>query len=93
MRTKAYYLILIFFLIVPSVQSQSKVNLFFKPSDSLNISRRNSVVISEAALLSAPMIGLETYWYSDYPQSKFHFINDNADWQQMDKLGHVFFFY
>ena len=90
MRTKAYYLILIFFLILPSVQSQSKVNLFFKPSDSLNISRRNSVVISEAALLSATMIGLETYWYSDYPQSKFHFINDNADWQQMDKLGHVF---
>lgn len=29
-------------------------------------------------------------WYADYPKSDFHFINDNAQWLQMDKAGHVF---
>jgi hypothetical protein len=28
-------------------------------------------------------------WYADYPQSKFHFFNDNTEWLQMDKLGHA----
>jgi hypothetical protein len=72
------------------MQAQSPLNLFLKPSDSLNIARRNSVFVSEAVVLSATMVGLQSYWYSDYPQSKFHFINDNGDWQQMDKMGHLF---
>lgn len=29
-------------------------------------------------------------WYKDYPKSSFHFINDNKEWNQMDKFGHVF---
>ena len=77
-------------MLFSSVKAQSKINLFLKPSDSLNIARRNSVVISEAVILSATMVGLHSYWYSDYPQSKFHFINDNKDWLQMDKMGHIF---
>lgn len=34
--------------------------------------------------------GLYSLWYKDYPQSKFHFINDNRQWLQMDKYGHSF---
>ena len=34
------------------------------------------------------MIGLYSLWYKDYPQSSFHFINDNQGWLQMDKFGH-----
>ncbi len=90
MKTKILYFILLFFLVFSSVKAQSKINLFLKPSDSLNVARKNSVVISEAVILSAAMVGLQSYWYSDYPQSKFHFINDNADWLQMDKLGHIY---
>jgi hypothetical protein len=29
-------------------------------------------------------------WYSQYPQSKFHFFNDGNEWLQMDKVGHAF---
>ena len=72
------------------MQSQSPINVFLKPSDSLNIARRNAVVVSEAVIFSATLVGLQSYWYNDYPQSKFHFINDNADWLQMDKLGHIY---
>jgi uncharacterized protein YfiM (DUF2279 family) len=29
-------------------------------------------------------------WYSKYPKSGFHWINDNKEWLQMDKVGHSF---
>ena len=45
---------------------------------------------AEATLYAATMTGLYFTWYSDFPPSKFHFINDNAEWQQMDKVGHCF---
>lgn len=28
-------------------------------------------------------------WYSAYPSEKFHWINDNHEWLQMDKFGHA----
>ena len=70
--------------------SQSEINNFFKPSDSLNTSRRNTVVISEASVAALTLIGLNQLWYADYPKSKFHTLNDNSEWLQMDKLGHVY---
>ncbi len=70
--------------------SQSNINTFLKPSDTLNISRRNAVVITEASLVGLTLIGLNQLWYRDYPSSKFHSLNDNGEWMQMDKLGHVF---
>ncbi|OAB25931.1 Predicted lipoprotein [Flavobacterium fryxellicola] len=68
----------------------SPVRNFFKPSDSLNPKRQNSVVISEAVLATGALVSLNKLWYADYAKSDFHFINDNADWLQMDKAGHVF---
>ena len=46
--------------------------------------------MTEASLATASLIGLNQLWYSDYPQSKFHTIDDNDEWLQMDKMGHVF---
>ena len=78
------------FLISLSALSQSKINTFLTPSDTLNLSRRNTVYITEASLATISLIGLNQLWYSDYPQSKFQTINDNDEWLQMDKFGHVF---
>ncbi|HEY5463836.1 MAG TPA: DUF2279 domain-containing protein [Hanamia sp.] len=36
------------------------------------------------------LIGLNAIWYAKYPRSAFHFFNDDAEWQQMDKAGHVY---
>jgi hypothetical protein len=33
---------------------------------------------------------LNQLWYADYPKSDFHFINDNGEWMQMDKIGHLY---
>ena len=70
--------------------SQNKIDNFLKPSDSLNVSKKKAVIISETVLASATLIGLNQLWYSDYPQSNFHFKNDNSEWLQMDKAGHLF---
>jgi hypothetical protein len=73
-----------------SVLAQNSFDNFFKPSDSLNWKRQNSVYISEAVLASGALVGLNQLWYADYPKSDFHFINDNVQWMQMDKLGHLY---
>ena len=36
------------------------------------------------------MIGLYSLWYKKYPQSKFHFFNDNQEWLQVDKVSHAY---
>ncbi len=63
---------------------------FFQRSDTLNKSRRTAVYVTEAALATATLIGLNEIWYSQYPRSRFHFLNDNSQWMQMDKFGHTF---
>lgn len=35
------------------------------------------------------MIALYDTWYKNYPQSNFHFFNDNKEWLQVDKVGHA----
>jgi uncharacterized protein YfiM (DUF2279 family) len=69
---------------------QKGLNAFLKPSDTLHKSRLKTLLISEASIGTAALVGLNQVWYADYPKSDFHFINDNAEWLQMDKAGHVF---
>ena len=70
--------------------AQNTFENFLKPSDTLNKKRLKKLVISEVAIGSATLIGLNQLWYADYPRSNFHFINDNSEWLQMDKAGHLF---
>lgn len=73
-----------------STYSQSKINTFLTPSDTINKPKKTGVYIGETVFFGATLIGLNQLWYKDYPQSNFHFINDNNDWMQMDKAGHFF---
>lgn len=57
--------------------------------DKARVRRNVGIVLgAEATLYAASMTGLYFAWYADYPQSKFHFYNDNGEWLQMDKMGH-----
>ena len=80
---------LLFFLKFSFGFTQS-INSFLKPSDTLNKPRLKGVVISETAMASAALVGLSQLWYSDYPHSSFHTIDDSSEWLQMDKAGHFF---
>jgi hypothetical protein len=69
---------------------QNGLDGFLKQSDTLNTSRRNAVIVTEVIVASAALVGLNQLWYADYPRSSFHFINDNAEWLQVDKAGHLY---
>ncbi len=88
MKTGGYIIVLFFFS--GFVWSQNSLERFLTPSDTLNKSRLHTLLISEAAIGGATLIGLNQIWYADYPRSNFHFINDNDEWLQMDKMGHLF---
>lgn len=84
-KLTTYVLVFLF-----SVCAFAQESSFFKPSDTLNIKRRNTVVISEAAIGGVTLLALNQLWYADYERSNFHTINDNSEWLQMDKFGHTF---
>ena len=52
--------------------------------------RVKTIAIVNVAGYSAAMVGLYSAWYKDYPQSKFHTFNDDAEWKGMDKIGHAY---
>jgi len=77
-------LILILFLFFSFVgHSQSGINTFLKPSDTLNIQRRNAVIVAETVFYVGGLACLNKGF--DY---KFHI--DHAYNLQMDKAAHVF---
>jgi uncharacterized protein YfiM (DUF2279 family) len=78
------------FVLSFSLYAQSPLDLFLKPSDSLNYGRRNAVVITEASLASFTLIGLNQLWYADFERSSLRTVNDSDEWLQMDKFGHLF---
>jgi uncharacterized protein YfiM (DUF2279 family) len=80
----------LFFWCIQITFAQPSIENFLKPSDTLNKKRLKTLAISEIAIGSVALIGLNQIWYADYPRSSFHFINDNAEWLHMDKVGHVF---
>ncbi|MEP5339494.1 MAG: DUF2279 domain-containing protein [Algibacter sp.] len=79
-----------FVLLSTCLFSQSAFNTFLTPSDSLDVKRRNTVVISEVAFTGLTLLALDQLWYADFERSNFHTLNDNQEWLQMDKMGHVF---
>lgn len=73
-------------LLIFSVLSASSQDTLRDPA---KVKRNVKIVVgTELALYAVSMTGLYFAWYADYPQSNFHFINDNGEWMQMDKIGH-----
>lgn len=72
-----------------SSSAESDSLAFFANSPVFNQKRFNTVIATEASLYASSLIGLNELWYKNYPRSGFHFFNDNDEWLQMDKAGHV----
>jgi hypothetical protein len=55
--------------------------------------QKTNRLILTTGLVTIVYIGTLFYlnesWYGQYPRSRFHFYNDNNDWLQMDKAGHL----
>jgi hypothetical protein len=83
-------------LIVFSFLIFSKVSFGQGDSVSLNKNppnykvRKLILASSASALTIGSLFYLNYAWYNKYNTSKFHFFNDNSEWLQMDKAGHIF---
>jgi hypothetical protein len=76
-----------FFLCLSSfcVYSQSTDTL-----KSINKKKLTSLVVGGSAGYGLSLVGLHQLWYKNSDQQSFRFFNDNAEWKQVDKLGHVY---
>lgn len=65
-----------------------------QPFDSLSprtIKRRVRLVAAANVVgYSAILVGLNAAWYSQFPRGRFRFFNDNREWLQVDKVGHMY---
>ncbi|MDD3875154.1 MAG: DUF2279 domain-containing protein [Bacteroidales bacterium] len=62
----------------------------FKDSLTLTSKQKTNLLITGGSIVYASSLtGLYYLWYKDYPQSSFHFFNDNSEWLQMDKCAHA----
>lgn len=67
-------------------------NSFAQNSNDTNLVNRKllgGIITFESITALTSLGGLSVLWYTDYPQSSFHFINDNKEWLQMDKISHA----
>ncbi|HTE33861.1 MAG TPA: DUF2279 domain-containing protein [Chryseolinea sp.] len=78
--------LLLIFLVVPTSLA------FGQRPDSthLNKQRLAGLIIGSTAAYSIALIGLNELWYKDNPKQSFHTFNDNAEWKQVDKVGHFY---
>lgn len=87
-----------FFIFILSVNAGSAQDLlqnqkrqdFFTPADSLNKKRFWLVTGTGAAAYTGTLIGLNELWYKQYPRTSFHLFNDFGEWEDMDKVGHMY---
>src|ERR1035437_5176023 len=70
--------------------AQDSSGCFLRPAEKYNKKRVIYFTASAATAYIGTMYLLNQYWYKDYPRSAFHFFDDNGEWKQMDKCGHVF---
>jgi uncharacterized protein YfiM (DUF2279 family) len=82
-------LVLLIVFLIQGVQAQGDLNEFLQPAAKFNNARYSGVLIGTSVAYVLTMTVLYRTWYRKFPKSRFHFFNDNAEWFQMDKLGHA----
>lgn len=77
--------LLVFFLFISfSVSAQTDT---LPP---VNKKKLRTLVIGSSLGYSATLVGLNQLWYKDSERQSFRLFNDNAEWNQVDKIGHFF---
>jgi len=80
------------------VLSEIKVPSVYKKDNLLpetlntNLDKKRVKLVAAANIMGygGTMVGLYSDWYKNYPQTNFHFFDDNNEWKQVDKIGHSY---
>jgi hypothetical protein len=82
LHARSAVLILLFMAVLSPALSQQK--------DTTGIDRKRFTrfVVGSSAAYAVTLVGLNNLWYKNSAHQSFRFFNDNAEWKQVDKLGH-----
>lgn len=72
------------------ISALSQYDSSLLPSKSINKKRVQLVTAGNIIGYGGTMVLLYNAWYKNYPQGKFHTFNDNKEWLQVDKVGHMY---
>lgn len=70
--------------------TRSRTNTITGAASTVNKNRLTGLVAGSAVVYGATLYGLNELWYSHQPSQSFAFFNDNAEWKQVDKVGHFY---
>ncbi len=74
---------------IPGVKIDTTPNYtILKPEETKK--RIRLMTLANVAGYSLATYGFYNAWYKNQPTTSFHFFNDNAEWLQVDKAGHVY---
>ncbi|OYT11880.1 MAG: DUF2279 domain-containing protein [Bacteroidetes bacterium 4572_112] len=73
-------------LLFSIIKSEAQI---LPPSDQLDTAKLYTVGIIGGSFYVGSVVGLNYAWYKDYDRSAWHSFNDNGEWCQMDKIGHM----
>jgi uncharacterized protein YfiM (DUF2279 family) len=85
-KTVVFCLLLFSFLPTLSGFAQDSLNT----TPIVNKKRLTALTVTGSALYGATWVGLHEAWYKSNMRRSFHFFDDHAQWQQIDKLGHFY---
>lgn len=89
MRTRYIGIFILFLIVAKNSFAQADTSSFVCGYPNYK-SRKIVLATSSAVLTTGSLFYLNNAWYAQYNTGKFHFFNDNDEWLQMDKAGHVF---
>jgi len=89
MPSRFFFILILLFLLIKTSSAGDDTLKTIAPK-TLNLKKKIILVSSSAVLTTGSLIYLDNAWYQQYSTGKFHFFNDNKEWLQMDKAGHVF---
>lgn len=85
-----HWLIIYLSLLSLAGHSQNNALSFWDLPDTLHRGRSRTAIITGSVVYTGAVISLNNLWYDEYPRTSFHFFDDSKEWQQVDKLGHMF---
>jgi VanZ family protein len=72
-----------------NVNLQAPKNNLFIPSETFNKTRFWSLFAAGTTIYTGSLTLLNNVWYAQFPRSAFHYFNDQGEWKEMDKAGHI----
>ncbi|MCK5855980.1 MAG: DUF2279 domain-containing protein [Bacteroidales bacterium] len=76
-------------LVFVGLMSQGVDAQILEPDSVLHKNRLYWVAGIEGSLWAGSLVALNYAWYKDYNSGDFHTFNDNEEWLQVDKFGHI----